>query len=271
MQIDRLTSNSKVRLRNDFSDSSSFENIHSYRVVMSFLAVTDLNFNDLDQVSHEGVIDFFNKKVAQKSDYLSCTVFYSDFVEAWNVKNPKSNKQSLKALAESLLIQSSIKDGKTLTPLFSRADLEDDEFRILLNPSAMPYLLNAYRTKEGFISPIPLKYFQNFRSTITAKLFERMLRFIDTGVLYFTPETLRDYTGCKSSEYKAIKRDVLQKAKKEFEKLDFVDSFDFSEEYVGSGRNKTLKRIVVNFSMEEISKLKKANIERCNSPENYEE
>ena len=228
---------------------------------MSFLAAVDMNFPDLEELDRDEIVDFFNKQVADNPRYLDCKVSYTDFVAAWNVKNPKSDKQYLKNLSEKFLIQSSIKDGKSLITLFSEAEFEDNEIKVLLNPRSMPYLLNAHRTKEGFISPVPLRYFQNFRSTITAKLFERMLRFVDTGQLYFTPERLKEYTGCKSSEYKILKRDVLNKAKKEFEKLDFIESFEITEEYSGTGRGKQVKRIIINYSMPEILKLKKANIE----------
>lgn len=262
MQLEKISQNSKVRITNDFSDHSSFENIHSYRVVMSFLAAVDMNFPDLEELDRDEIVDFFNKQVADNPRYLDCKVNYTDFVAAWNVKNPKSDKQYLKNLSEKLLIQSSIKDGKSLITLFSEAEFEDNEIKVLLNPRSMPYLLNAHRTKEGFISPVPLRYFQNFRSTITAKLFERMLRFVDTGQLYFTPERLKEYTGCKSSEYKILKRDVLNKAKKEFEKLDFIELFEITEEYSGTGRGKQVKRIIINYSMPEILKLKKANIEK---------
>lgn len=259
-----LTEMSSVRITNEFSEQSSFENIHSYRVVMSFLAVVDLIYPDLELSNHEDIISYFHEKLANKPDYLNHAIDYGDFAEAWNVKNPKSNKQNIKKLAESYLIQSSIRSNNSLVQLFAEAILEDDKIRVMLNPRAMPYLLNAHRTKDGFISPVPLKYFHSFRSTITAKLFERMLRFIDSGVLYFTEESLKKYTGSSSSEYKALKRDVLVKAKKEFDELDFIEEFSFEEEFIGVGRKKTLKRIIVTYSMPEILSLKKANIERKN-------
>ncbi len=265
MDSERLTEQSNVRMTNEFSARSSFENIHSYRVVMSFLGVVDFNFPDLEGVSNADVIKYFNCRLAEDSEYLSCEIDYYEFSEAWRVKNPKSNKQSMKKLSSRFLIQSAICEGSKLIPLFNEATLKDDVIKVHLNARAMPYLLNAHRTKKGFISPVPLKYFQLFRSTITAKLFERMLQFVDTGVLIFSLESLRELTGCKSMEYKAIKRDVLSKAKKDFESFGFVTKFSITEERNPRGRrSRAVKRVIIHYEMPEILALKKKNIQLKN-------
>lgn len=263
MNSERLTEQSNVRMTNEFSTRSSFENIHSYRVVMSFLGVVDFNFPDLEGLTNEEVIKFFNARLAEDSDYLTCEIDYYEFSEAWQVKNPKSNKQSMKKLSKRFLIQSAICEGATVTPLFNQATLDDNIIKVHLNARAMPYLLNAHRTKKGFISPVPIKYFQLFRSTITAKLFERMLQFVDTGVLIFTIDSLRELTGTKSLEYKAIKRDVLNKAKSDFESFGFVTKFSINEEKYQRGRKaRGVKRVIIHYEMPEILALKKQNIEK---------
>lgn len=250
-----LNENSTVMLTNSFSERSTFNSIHSYRVCMSFLAIVDFSFLDLEVESVRGVVDFFNKAVAENQDALFCSFDYIDFVDAWAVASSRRTKKHLKDLSQKLLLQCFIKEGDELISLFSRAILCEDKIKVWLNPFAMPYLLNAHKASSGFISPIPLMYFRTFKSTATAKIFERMLRFIDTGTLYLTLDSIREITGSKSEEYKSIKRDVLLKAKTELEALSFVERFDITEKKEG----RRVKSVVISFSMPEIKRLKRKN------------
>ncbi|EGR2229337.1 TPA: replication initiation protein [Vibrio parahaemolyticus] len=243
----RLNGQSKVQLTNTFSDLSVFPNIHSYRVCMSFLAVIPLDYACLEDETPENVIKYFRKKLTQDEDSLRFFIDFKDFLSSWELANPRKAKQMVKEHCLKELITTHIRcDDSTLRSVFEEVKTVDDTIVVWLNARAMPFLINAHLAKTGFMYRIPIELLKPFRSVYTVKIFERLVRFSDTGVLYMTPQSLKKLTDCKSEDYSTLRRDVLMKAEKELIKYGLLKKkFDIKTEK--SGRK--VSRIIIEFEL----------------------
>lgn len=191
---------------------------------MSFLAVIPLDYKNLEYETEENIIKFFRKKLSNDSDALRYFIDLKDFLLTWDLPNPRKAKQLIKANIVNRLITTNIRcDDLSARSVFEEVKPEDEMIAVWLNAKAMPFLINAHVAKDGFISPMPIELLKPFRSVYTLKLFEQLVRFRATGKLYFSIESLKELTGCKSVEYSAIKRDVLIKAEKELLKYGLID------------------------------------------------
>lgn len=220
----RLSDQSKVRLTNNFSARSVFPNIDSYRVCMSFLAVVPLDYKILEGESDESVIKFFRKKLSNDENALRYFIDFKDFTSVWSMtNNQRKMKQSLKANLLNQMIMTYIRlDDKSLRSIFEEVSDAGDMLCVHLSPRAMPLLINAHLCDGGFTRPLPVELLKPFRSVYTAKLFERLVRFHDTGKLVMSIETIQDVTGCKSADFSTIRRDVIKKAEAELLKYELL-------------------------------------------------
>lgn len=214
---------------------------------MSFLSVVPLHYPHLDSEPSEEITKYFRTMLSQDEDALLFYIDIADYISAWKLPNHRKVKAMMKEHILKELITSYIRcDDSMLVGVFESVRLNDSLIQVWLNPKAMPYLINAHLTREGFASSVPIELLQPFRSVYTAKIFERLVRFADTGVLYLTPESICDITRCKSASYGVIKRDVLLKAEKELLKCKLlVKNFVIDETRVGN----KVKNIKLSFKL----------------------
>lgn len=256
-----LSENSTFRISNTFSELGVFGNIHSYRLTLTALAQYDFDFPELEKADEREMHKYFSLAQANEPDALKVRLSIKDTFAAWKVNSPYRARQHIAEHISKNLLTCHINGEDELIPLFSSISnklIDGDYLDLWFNHRSMPYLINAHLDTSGFITAIPIKYFHGLRSVMTMKLYEKMLRFIDTGQVIFTPESLRTHTGTNSKDYFALKRNVINKAKAEIEKMEHVNSFQIIEEKCG----RKVKVIKIKFSMPKISTLKRKNKQR---------
>ncbi|KDM90940.1 replication initiation protein [Photobacterium galatheae] len=214
---------------------------------MSFLAVIPLDYACLENESAENVIKYFRKKLTQDENALRFFIDFKDFLSSWELANPRKAKQMVKEHCLKELITTHIRcDDSSLRSVFEEVKTIDDTIVVWLNARAMPFLINAHLAKTGFMYRIPIELLKPFRSVYTVKMFERLIRFSDTGVLYMTPQSLKRLTDCKSEDYSTLRRDVLLKAEKELIKYGLLKKkFDIKTEKTG----RKVSKIILEFEL----------------------
>lgn len=223
---------------------------------MSFLSVVPLHYPCLESESSKEIVKYFRNMLNQDENSLRFYIDIKDYISAWNLPHPSKAKAMVKQHVLNELIATHIRcDDDTLISVFEQVGGGGTMIKVWLNPKAMPYLINAHLTKSGFMSPIAIELLQPFRSVYTAKIFERLIRFSDTGTLIFTPEGICEFTNSKSRSYGVIKRDILLKAEKELLKYKLLEKkFDITE--IKSGNK--VKRVRISFSLTKKARPNKA-------------
>ncbi len=230
---------------------------------MSFLAVIPLEYSCLDGESPENVIKFFRKKISQEDNALQYYIDLQDFLKTWCVSNPRKAKQMVKEHCLKQLIGTYIRaDDGSLKNVFEEVRIEDEMLSVWISARAMPYLINVHLSDGGFTYRVPIELLKPFRSVYTVKLFERLVRFSDTGTLYLTPSSLKDITGAKSSDYPTLKRDVLLKAERELLKYGLLKR-EFRLKTEKNGRK--VSKIKLDFVLADHVRPPRDNITKTNN------
>ena len=243
----RLKDQSKLQMSNDFTERSVYPKIHSFRVCMSFLSVVPLHYPSLESEEAPEIVRYFRNMMNQDENALLFYIDINDYISARNLPHPSKVRATVKQHVLKQLLTTTIQcDDDTLVSVFEQVSFGDSIIKVWLNAKALPYLINAHLASSGFTCPITIELLQPFRSVYTAKLFERMVRFADTGQLFLTPESIIEITGCKTASYGAIKRDVLLKAEKELLKCKMLtEKLTIKETKVGN----RVKSVKVHFSL----------------------
>ena len=203
---------------------------------MSFLAVIPLEYTCLEGETDDTVIKYFRRKTVSDENSLRYFIDIRDFVSCWSVTNNyRKMKQTIKSNIIKELISTNIRcDDHNLRSIFEEVSVVGDMISVYLSPRAMPFLINAHLCNGGFIRPLPVELLKPFRSVYAAKMFERLVRFQDTGRLMLTLHSIQDITGCKSADYSTIRRDVIKKTETELLKYDLIkNKFNIKIQKVG--------------------------------------
>lgn len=214
--------NCYVLMSNPFTEQTHFPNIHSLRLCLQSLALAELKYPDLTELTESEIVTYFKKRDLENPDFLKTYVSIDDYAKFWGGNNQRKARFDIKSfvnkakVAEFVLSASinPIDSPDRFISVFSEISIEGDRIAAWFNPSVMPFLINPTQNEQGFTRTL-LVLLQPLRSVATVKLFNQLVRFKDNGVLFLTPKKLQGLVQSKSDNYNVLNRDVIKKAEKD--------------------------------------------------------
>ena len=214
--------NCYVLMSNPFTEQTHFPNIHSLRLCLQSLALAELKYPDLTELTETEIVTYFKKMDLENPDFLKTYVSIDDYAKFWGGNNQRKARFDIKSfvnkakVAEFVLSASinPVNHPARFISVFSEISVEDDRIAAWFNPSVMPFLINPTLNQLGFTRTL-LVQLQPLRSVATVKLFNQMVRFKDSSVLYLTPKKLQALVQSKTNNFNVLNRDVIKKAERD--------------------------------------------------------